>query len=122
MRRTDLWLLLLRGAVFAWAAFFLILGVRGLIDPAVYVDTLGVTLGDMVGKSTIRADLSAFFIVSSVFAAIGALPGRGRRVDWLIVPAACSAWRFWAAAWAWWAVHLTPKSRRRWRPRSRRSC
>ncbi len=81
---------LLRVAVVVWATFFLLLGVRGLIDPAVYADALGVTPGDAMGKSTIRADLSAFFIVSAVFAALGALPyrdGRRRRHFWLLVPA-----------------------------------
>lgn len=82
--------LMLRGAVALWAAYFLVIGVRGLIDPAVYADNLGVSLDGIFGASTIRGDLSAFFIVSGVFALLGALPfrdGRRRRHDWLLVPA-----------------------------------
>ncbi len=66
------------------------LGVRGLIDPGVYADNLGVRLDGVYGASTIRGDMSAFFIVSGVFALLGALPfrdGRRRRHDWLLVPA-----------------------------------
>lgn len=87
--------LLLRGAVVLWAAYFLVLGVRGLIDPMVFADNLGVSLGPdgaagAFGASTIRGDMSAFFIVSGVFAMLGALPfrdGRRRRHNWLLVPA-----------------------------------
>ncbi len=86
--------MLLRGAVVLWAVYFLVLGVRGLIDPGVYADNLGVSLGSPFGASTIRGDLSAFFIVSGVFALLGALPfrdGRRRRHDWLLVPASLFA-------------------------------
>ncbi|TXC73242.1 hypothetical protein FSZ31_00290 [Sphingorhabdus soli] len=85
---------LLRGAVVLWAVYFLVLGVRGLIDPGVYADNLGVSLDGVFGASTIRGDLSAFFIVASVFALLGALPfrdGRRRRHDWLLVPASLFA-------------------------------
>jgi len=81
--------LLLRGAVVLWALYFLVLGVRGLIDPSVFADNLGVSLDGVFGASTIRGDLSAFFIVAGVFALLGALPfrdGRRRRHDWLLVP------------------------------------
>lgn len=85
---------LLRGAVVLWAAYFLVLGVRGLIDPGVYADNLGVSLDGVYGASTIRGDVSAFFIVSGVFALLGALPfrdGRRRRHNWLLVPASLFA-------------------------------
>ena len=85
---------LLRGAVVLWALYFLVMGVRGLIDPSVYADNLGVSLDGTFGASTIRGDLSAFFIVAGVFALIGALPfrdGRRRRHDWLLVPASLFA-------------------------------
>jgi hypothetical protein len=86
--------LLLRGAVVLWALYFLVLGVRGLIDPGVFASNLGVDLNGAFGASTIRGDLSAFFIVASVFALLGALPfrdGRRRRHDWLLVPASLFA-------------------------------
>lgn len=75
----------LRGAVLLWAAFFLILGVQGVLDPATYTGQFGIAV-DGVAANTVRADMSAFFLVSAVAAAIGALlPGwRGA----LLVPAA----------------------------------
>lgn len=76
----------LRILVLLWAAFFAVLSVRGLIDPGVYREQFG--FPEMAGEvtNTIRADLSAFFIVSSVAAAWGAL-GSGR-ASLLYVPAA----------------------------------
>ncbi|WP_338426416.1 hypothetical protein [Sphingopyxis kveilinensis] len=75
----------LRGAVLLWAMFFAIVGVRGLFDPASYGETFGI-LVEGVATNTIRADLSAFFLVASGAAAIGALvPGWVRA---LLVPAA----------------------------------
>ena len=75
----------LRGAVLLWALFFFIVGARGLFDPTTY----GVTFGFLVegaATNTIRADLSAFFLVAAGAAAIGALvPGWVRA---LLVPAA----------------------------------
>src|SRR3546814_7242668 len=75
----------LRGAVLLWAVFFLILGVQGVLDPATYTDQFGIAV-DGAAANTVRADMSAFFLVSAVAAAIGALmPGwRGA----LLVPAA----------------------------------
>lgn len=75
----------LRGAVLLWALFFAIVGVRGLFDPASYGETFGI-LVEGVATNTIRADLSAFFLVASGSAAIGVLmPGWARA---LLVPAA----------------------------------
>jgi len=75
----------LRGAVLLWALFFLIVGARGLIDPASYTETFGIIV-DGPATNTIRADLSSFFLVASGAAAIGALvPGWLRA---LLVPAA----------------------------------
>lgn len=77
--------LIIRIVILAWAAFFALLGLRGLFNPAVYTEMLGVT-GDAIGMNTARADLSAFFLVSAISAAIGALiPGWQRA---LLVPAA----------------------------------
>lgn len=75
----------LRGAVLLWALFFLIVGARGLLDPASYTETFGIIV-DGPATNTIRADLSSFFLVASGAAAIGALvPGWLRA---LLVPAA----------------------------------
>jgi hypothetical protein len=75
----------LRGAVLLWAALFAIVGARGLFDPASYTETLGFTISG-VAINTLRADLSAFFLVAAGSAAIGALaPGWLRA---LFVPAA----------------------------------
>lgn len=75
----------LRGAVLLWALFFAIVGVRGLVDPASYGETFGI-LVEGVAANTIRADLSAFFLVASGAAAIGALVRGWVRA--LLVPAA----------------------------------
>ena len=74
-----------RGAVLLWAAFFAIVGLRGLFDPASYSATFNFSITG-VAINTLRADLSAFFIVASCAAVLGALvPGWVRA---LLVPAA----------------------------------
>ncbi|HEV7343157.1 MAG TPA: hypothetical protein VGN68_16140 [Sphingopyxis sp.] len=74
-----------RGAVLLWAAFFAIVGLRGLFDPASYSETFNFAITG-VAINTLRADLSAFFIVASGAAVLGALvPGWVRA---LLVPAA----------------------------------
>ena len=74
-----------RGAVLLWAAFFTILGVQGVLDPATFTETFGIGV-DGAAANTVRADLSAFFLVAAGGAAIGALvPGWTRA---LLVPAA----------------------------------
>src|SRR3546814_15190351 len=75
----------LRGAVLLWAVFFLIRGVQGVLDPATYTGQFGIA-ADGVAANTVRADMSAFFLVSAVAAAIGALLPRWRGA--LLVPAA----------------------------------
>ena len=62
----------LRGAVLLWAVFFTILGAQGLLDPATYTETFGIAV-DGAAANTVRADLSAFFLVAAGSAAIGAL-------------------------------------------------
>jgi len=75
----------LRGAVLLWAVFFTILGVQGILDPATFTETFGIAI-DGAAANTVRADLSAFFLVAAAGAAIGALlPGWTRT---LLVPAA----------------------------------
>lgn len=75
----------LRSVVLLWAAFFFILGVRGILDPATFTGTFGIAV-DGGAANTVRADLSAFFLVSAGGAAIGALVPRWRGA--LLVPAA----------------------------------
>lgn len=75
----------MRGAVLLWALFFAIIGVRGLFDPASYADTFGIVV-DGAATNTIRADMSAFFLVAAGAAAIGAALPRWSRA--LLVPAA----------------------------------
>ena len=75
----------LRGAVLLWALFFAIVGLRGIFDPASFTETFGIVV-DGAAANTVRADLSAFFLVAAGAAAIGALvPGWSRA---LLVPAA----------------------------------
>lgn len=75
----------LRGVVLLWAALFLLIGVEGLTSAAPHYDLAG-PITDPTGMNTIRADLSAFFLVSAIFAVIGAVrPGASRA---LLVPAA----------------------------------
>ncbi|WP_428679395.1 hypothetical protein [Sphingopyxis sp.] len=75
----------LRGAVLLWALLFLIIGGSGFLDPMAYNEQFKIVV-EGVAVNTLRADLSAFFLVSSASAAIGALmPGWTRA---LFVPAA----------------------------------
>lgn len=76
---------IIRGVVALWAVYFGWTGLTGLSDPASYHELLGVS-GDAVGMNTIRADLSAFFILSSVTAGWAALRPELHRL--LYIPAA----------------------------------
>lgn len=75
----------LRGAVVLWALLFTIIGVEGLLDPATYMARFAIGI-DGVAANTVRADMSAFFLVAAGAAYVGALvPGWLRA---LLVPAA----------------------------------
>lgn len=76
---------ILRGVVLLWAAFFFLLGARGILDPGTFTDMFGIGV-DGAAANTVRADLSAFFLVSAGGAAIGALLPGWRSA--LLVPAA----------------------------------
>ncbi len=80
--------LLMKALVLLWAAFFAYTGVMGLIDPASYA---AIGLPELVGaaRNTVRADLSAFFLVSAGAAAVGVLSAG--KAGWLHVPAALFA-------------------------------
>jgi hypothetical protein len=74
-----------RAILVLWAAFFALTGFQGLVSSTPYFELFGVT-GDATAVNTLRADLSAFFLVSAGGALIGALvPGASRA---LLVPAA----------------------------------
>ena len=74
-----------RAIILLWAALFLLTGVQGLTAAAPYFDLAG-PLTDPTGVNSIRADLSAFFLVAAAFAVVGALrPGASQA---LLVPAA----------------------------------
>ena len=75
----------IRGIVGLWAVFFGWTGLTGLVDSAVYSELFGV-VGDAMVMNTIRADLSSFFIVSSVAAGWAALRPDMHRL--LYIPAA----------------------------------
>jgi len=75
----------LRGAVLLWAAFFTILGVQGILDPATFEQQFGIGIVG-AAANTVRGDMSSFFLVAAGGAAMGALvPGWNRA---LLVPAA----------------------------------
>lgn len=75
----------LRGAVLLWALFFAIVGLRGIFDPASFTELFGI-IAEGPAANTVRADLSAFFLVAAGGAAVGALlPGWSRA---LLVPGA----------------------------------
>ncbi len=76
--------LIWRLLVGSWAVFFGQLGLRGLIDPGVYADILHVAI-DAAGRNALRADLTAFFLVSSATALAAAI--QPLRARWLLVPA-----------------------------------
>jgi hypothetical protein len=77
--------LVLRGAILLWAALFLFLGLRGIVDPGVYADNFTIRI-DAAAENTLRADFSAFFLVAAGSALLGALIPSWNKA--LLVPAA----------------------------------
>lgn len=75
----------LRGAVLLWALLFIIVGVQGILDPSSYAETFGIGIEGTAANS-VRADMSAFFLVAAGAAAVGALVRGWTRA--LLVPAA----------------------------------
>lgn len=76
---------IVRGLIALWGIFFGWIGVSGLIDPQTYVDTFGIS-GDTAAMNTIRADFSAFFLMSGGAACWAALRPEHAKV--LLVPIA----------------------------------
>lgn len=81
--------MIVRGMLLLWAAAFGLLGLRGLIDPAVFTAQFGL-IGDIArdpgAANTLRADFAAFFLVAAGGAVVGALRRGWARALW--VPAA----------------------------------
>lgn len=77
--------LVLRGAISLWAALFLFIGARGILDPGVYAESFSIRI-DAAAANTLRADFSAFFLVAAGGALLGALVPKWNRA--LLVPAA----------------------------------
>lgn len=76
---------IVRGVIALWGIFFGWMGVSGLIEPQTYVDTFGIS-GDAMAMNTIRADFSAFFLMSGGAACWAAL--RPEHAKLLFVPIA----------------------------------
>lgn len=77
--------MVLRLLVTIWALFFGVLGVRGLIDPSVYVQQFDLPAIAGAARNSVRADFSAFFLVSAGAALYGAWARDA--AHWLRVPA-----------------------------------
>lgn len=76
---------IIRGLVGLWAVFFGWTGLTGVVSSATYGELFGIS-GDAFVMNTVRADLSAFFIVSALAAGWAAL--RPERHRLLFIPAA----------------------------------
>jgi hypothetical protein len=74
----------LTALIFVGGLFYLLMGFRFLFDPAGAGAGFGLSAIDSSGLAAIRADISAFFIVSAVCMIIGAWKRNG---DLLLVPA-----------------------------------
>lgn len=76
--------LLLTALIFLGGLFYLYMGVGFLFDPVAAGADFGLTPGEPHGLATIRADLTAFFVVGAVSMMVGAWRRNG---DLLLVPA-----------------------------------
>ena len=76
--------LLLTGLIFAAGLLFLFMGASFLLDPVASGADFGLTPDSAHGLATIRADLTAFFVVGAVCMMVGAWRRNG---DLLLVPA-----------------------------------
>ncbi len=81
-------ILFLRAALFVGGLFFVVAGIGFLLDPATYGAEFGLTARGAHGLATIRADLTAFFVVSGACMIWG---GWARNGDPLLVSAALMA-------------------------------
>lgn len=76
--------IVLTALIFLGGLFFLVMGVGFLLDPAGSGADFGLSPDSAHGLATIRADMSAFFVVGAVCMLVGAWRRNG---DLLLVPA-----------------------------------
>lgn len=76
--------IVLTALIFVGGLFFLVTGLGFLIDPINSGESFGLRPIDAYGLSTMRADMTAFFVVAAVCMLIGAWRRNG---DLLLVPA-----------------------------------
>lgn len=75
---------LLTGLIFAGGLLFLFMGFGFLLDPVASGTDFGLTASGAQGLATMRADMTAFFVVGAVCMMVGAWRRNG---DLLLVPA-----------------------------------
>lgn len=76
--------LVLTVLIFAAGLMFLFLGLSFLVDPVAAGADFGLALDSAHGKASVRADMTAFFVVGAVCMMVGAWRRNG---DLLLVPA-----------------------------------
>lgn len=76
--------LVLTGLIFAAGLLFLFIGLGFLLDPVAAGTDFGLTPTTAQGLASVRADMTAFFVVGSVCMMVGAWRRNG---DLLLVPA-----------------------------------
>lgn len=81
----------IRLLVAAFAALFIIIGVRASLDPQSIITQFELGLQGTTGISAIRADMGAFFIGTGLAALVGLLPGKR---EWLLGAAVMVALAF----------------------------
>ncbi len=80
--------LLLTALIFLGGIMFLVLGIGFLVDPAASGADFGLASDGNQGLATMRADMTAFFVVAAVTMMVGAWRRNG---DLLLVPAGLMA-------------------------------
>lgn len=81
----------IRLLVAGFAALFVIIGARALLDPQTIIAQFELGQQNATGLSAIRADMGAFFIGTGLAALVGLMPGRR---EWLLSAAAMVALAF----------------------------
>jgi hypothetical protein len=81
----------IRLLVAGFAALFLIIGVRAMLDPQTIITQFELGMQNATGVSAIRADMGAFFIGTGLAAIVGLFPGKRQ---WLLGAAAMVALAF----------------------------
>lgn len=81
----------IRLLVAGFAALFVIIGARTLLDPQTIIAQFELGQQNATGLSAIRADMGAFFIGTGLAALIGLMPGKR---EWLLGAAAMVALAF----------------------------